>query len=300
MTVRGRLAHVQAGPRRRRRLPTATLPHAGRDDGRRGADGVRRRRAAARLLAGRGAGRRPAPVLGRVCMDQLVVDLGDDDVATGDEVVLFGTGADGEPTAQDWAEACDTIGYEIVTRMGAKFLGRMPRCMWTPTRRKVRTGEEGTPARAGGSGSRHGGRRGGDRDRGRAPGREGPTQGRPRRRRARRPAVRAAAHRGRGRRHPARRGRRIAPYEGSTSSTVPTRRRWCSCTATPQPRLLALPAARLPRQRRMVFFDQRSHGRSDPAEHGDHHASSSAATSRWCSTSWCRRRSCSSATPWAA
>ena len=72
------------------------------------------------------AGRR-RPVLGRVCMDQLVVDLGDDDVATGDEVVLFGTGAGGEPTAQDWAEACGTIGYEIVTRMGAKFLGRMPR-----------------------------------------------------------------------------------------------------------------------------------------------------------------------------
>ena len=72
------------------------------------------------------AGRRRR-VLGRVCMDQLVVDLGDDDVATGDEVVLFGTGADGEPTAQDWAEACDTIGYEIVTRMGAKFPGRMPR-----------------------------------------------------------------------------------------------------------------------------------------------------------------------------
>jgi alanine racemase len=72
-------------------------------------------------------GGRRRPVLGRVCMDQLVVDLGDDDVATGDEVVLFGTGAHGEPTAQDWAVACDTIGYEIVTRMGAKFLGRMPR-----------------------------------------------------------------------------------------------------------------------------------------------------------------------------
>ena len=72
------------------------------------------------------AGRRRR-VLGRVCMDQLVVDLGDDDVATGDEVVLFGTGVHGEPTAQDWAEACDTIGYEIVPRMGAKFLGRMAR-----------------------------------------------------------------------------------------------------------------------------------------------------------------------------
>jgi len=72
------------------------------------------------------AGRR-RPIRGRVCMDQLVVDLGDDDVATGDDVVLFGTGAKGEPTAQDWAEACGTISYEIVTRMGARMGARMPR-----------------------------------------------------------------------------------------------------------------------------------------------------------------------------
>ena len=65
------------------------------------------------------AGRR-RPVRGRVCMDQLVVDLGDDDVVTGGEVVLFGTGADGEPTAQHWAEWCGTISYEIVTRLGAQ------------------------------------------------------------------------------------------------------------------------------------------------------------------------------------
>ena len=57
-----------------------------------------------------------------------LVDLGDDDVATGDDVVLFGTGANGEPTAQDWAEACGTISYEIVTRVG----GRMRRT-YAPT-----------------------------------------------------------------------------------------------------------------------------------------------------------------------
>jgi len=62
-------------------------------------------------------------VAGRVCMDQLVIDLGDDEAEPGDEVVLFGSGADGGPTAQDWAEACDTISYEIVTRIG----GRMER-----------------------------------------------------------------------------------------------------------------------------------------------------------------------------
>jgi alanine racemase len=35
-------------------------------------------------------------------------------------VVLFGDGADGGPTAQDWADAAGTISYEIVTRLGAR------------------------------------------------------------------------------------------------------------------------------------------------------------------------------------
>jgi alanine racemase len=69
------------------------------------------------------AGRR-RPVRGRICMDQFVVDLDGDDVAAGAEVVLFGTGADGGPTAQDWAEACGTINYEIVTRIGGRMAHR--------------------------------------------------------------------------------------------------------------------------------------------------------------------------------
>ncbi len=52
------------------------------------------------------------PVVGRVCMDQIVVDCGDDDVAAGAEVVLFGPAG---PTAQDWADELDTIHYEVVT-----------------------------------------------------------------------------------------------------------------------------------------------------------------------------------------
>jgi alanine racemase len=56
-------------------------------------------------------------VAGRVCMDQVVLDLGDDEASAGDEVVLFG--ADG-PSADDWAAACGTIGYEIVTRIGPR------------------------------------------------------------------------------------------------------------------------------------------------------------------------------------
>jgi len=65
-----------------------------------------------------------------VCMDQFVVDVGDDAVTAGDEVVLFGPGRDGEPTAQDWADATGTISYEIVTRVGARvprsYRGRVP------------------------------------------------------------------------------------------------------------------------------------------------------------------------------
>ncbi|MFI0470201.1 alanine racemase [Saccharopolyspora sp. 5N102] len=57
------------------------------------------------------------PMVGRICMDQLVVLCGDDTVAEGDEVVLFGPGDQGEPTATEWAEQLDTIHYEIVTGM---------------------------------------------------------------------------------------------------------------------------------------------------------------------------------------
>ncbi|HEX8092622.1 alanine racemase [Jatrophihabitans sp.] len=59
-------------------------------------------------------------ISGRVCMDQFVVDIGDDEAVAGDEVVLFGPGSDGEPTAQDWADVLDTIHYEVVTRIGSR------------------------------------------------------------------------------------------------------------------------------------------------------------------------------------
>ena len=66
-------------------------------------------------------GGRRLGVAGRVCMDQFVVDLGPGALETaGDRVVLFGTGSDGGPTAQDWADAAGTISYEIVTRLGAR------------------------------------------------------------------------------------------------------------------------------------------------------------------------------------
>jgi alanine racemase len=59
-------------------------------------------------------------IVGAVCMDQFVLDVGDVAIEAGDEVVLFGPGANGEPTAEDWAEAIGTINYEIVTRISSR------------------------------------------------------------------------------------------------------------------------------------------------------------------------------------
>lgn len=55
--------------------------------------------------------------VGRICMDQFMVDLGPGktDVVEGDEAILFGPGTCGEPTAQDWADLLGTIHYEVVT-----------------------------------------------------------------------------------------------------------------------------------------------------------------------------------------
>ncbi|WP_455361598.1 alanine racemase [Streptomyces sp. SYSU K21746] len=76
-----------------------------------------------RHASGRGpvlVGGKRRTVAGRVAMDQFVVDLGGDLLGPGAEAVLFGPGDRGEPTAEDWAQAADTIAYEIVTRIGPR------------------------------------------------------------------------------------------------------------------------------------------------------------------------------------
>lgn len=57
------------------------------------------------------------PAVGRVCMDQVIVDLGPGrpDVVEGDTAYFFGPGDNGELTAQDWAETLGTINYEVIT-----------------------------------------------------------------------------------------------------------------------------------------------------------------------------------------
>jgi len=73
------------------------------------------------------AGKR-APLIGRVSMDQFVVDLGINSLAkTGDEVIVFGDGVGGEYTADEWAKASGTINYEIVTRIGSRVPRIYPR-----------------------------------------------------------------------------------------------------------------------------------------------------------------------------
>jgi len=91
------------------------------------ADGIPRHAGNTARVGWRGG---QAPVRGRICMDQFVVDLGDSSASVGDDLVVFGTGDDGEPTAEDWAKWCDTIGYEIVTRIGT----RVPRMFISGTR----------------------------------------------------------------------------------------------------------------------------------------------------------------------
>lgn len=79
------------------------------------------------LLRGPGPGptgtaARRVPVVGRICMDQVVLDLGPGAADTcGEEVVVLGPGDSGEPTAEDWAAAAGTISYEIVARMGSRL-----------------------------------------------------------------------------------------------------------------------------------------------------------------------------------
>jgi alanine racemase len=57
------------------------------------------------------------PVVGRICMDQCLVDLGDDVYPVGEEVVIFGRGP---VTAEDLASWNNTIPYEITCNMSRR------------------------------------------------------------------------------------------------------------------------------------------------------------------------------------
>jgi len=61
------------------------------------------------------------PYAGTVTMDQIMIDVGEDDVEVGDEVVVMGTQGLGAVTAEDWAEWMDTINYEVVCNFGPRL-----------------------------------------------------------------------------------------------------------------------------------------------------------------------------------
>jgi len=61
------------------------------------------------------------PIAGTVTMDQILVDVGDLEVAVDDDVVLLGSQGGDAITADEWATRLDTIPYEVVTRLGARL-----------------------------------------------------------------------------------------------------------------------------------------------------------------------------------
>ncbi|GAA4673791.1 alanine racemase [Frondihabitans cladoniiphilus] len=81
------------------------------------ADGVSRRAQHGVTIALHG---KRYPIVGRVAMDQFLIDVGDDPVAVGDEVTLFGTGSRGELTVGEWADLIETIGEEVTCGIGAR------------------------------------------------------------------------------------------------------------------------------------------------------------------------------------
>ena len=62
------------------------------------------------------------PIVGRICMDQCMLDVtGIDNIAIGDEVVLFGYGKEGYPHIDEIASKLNTINYEIICMMGRRI-----------------------------------------------------------------------------------------------------------------------------------------------------------------------------------
>ncbi|MDO4241591.1 MAG: alanine racemase [Microbacteriaceae bacterium] len=65
----------------------------------------------------------PRPIVGRIGMDQCIVDVGTElgaRLQLGDKVVMFGDPTRGEPAVDTWAESMQTINYEIVACLGAR------------------------------------------------------------------------------------------------------------------------------------------------------------------------------------
>jgi alanine racemase len=83
-------------------------------------------------------GGRRVPVIGKVCMDQFMVDLGPDanGVGVGDTAVLFGDPRTGAASADEWGAAIGSHGDEIINRIAP----RLPRAYECPDYQETKAG----------------------------------------------------------------------------------------------------------------------------------------------------------------
>jgi alanine racemase len=61
------------------------------------------------------------PIVGTICMDQLMVDVGDDEAFNGEEVVLIGTQGSEHISVEELAKSAETIPYEILTNLNLRI-----------------------------------------------------------------------------------------------------------------------------------------------------------------------------------
>jgi alanine racemase len=64
---------------------------------------------------------RRRPLAGTVTMDQIIVDVGDEAVEAGEEVILIGAQGEQQVTADEWASMLGTISYEVVCQIGPRL-----------------------------------------------------------------------------------------------------------------------------------------------------------------------------------
>jgi alanine racemase len=64
------------------------------------------------------------PIVGRICMDQMIINCGDEKVEEGEEVVLLGSESEGDPTVHEWACALNTTPCEITTNFSRSHVNR--------------------------------------------------------------------------------------------------------------------------------------------------------------------------------
>ena len=101
------------------------------------------------------------PIVGTVCMDQTMINLGPDtDVKVGDEVVLLGRSGDLEINLSDFAGMLNSIPYETVSRVSLRVdVCMMMKPTWIDSNRTIRNRTEPMPVAAQAGSGKHRGPR---------------------------------------------------------------------------------------------------------------------------------------------